>query len=90
MSQSTSTELPYAADAELSLSYDELQVRDVILALHSLMFRRYFAHNTKRNSPRSTSLYKPNSTLHGAWLRVLNERTRLKAYNYYKACFIQA
>ena len=81
MSKSTFTasELPYAADAELSLSYDELQVRDVILALHSLTFRRYFVHSTKKKSPRSTLLYKPSSTLHGALLRVLNEKTRLKA-----------
>jgi fission 1 protein len=33
-----STELPYAADAELSLSYDELEVRIVILSLHRLIF----------------------------------------------------
>ena len=73
-----STELPYAADAELSLSYDELEVRIVIISFHRLILCRCFANNTKKNSLKSTSPFKPSSTFLGAWLRVLNEKIRLK------------
>ena len=54
------TELPYAADAEVSLSYDELEVREPLVLdpfTHRSIFRLYFrcyGHSIRRNRLRLT------------------------------------
>lgn len=62
------TELPYAADAQVSLSYDELEVIHSILALsfYPQYYSRYYAYSTRRNLPRHTSLSRPSLIMLGA------------------------
>ena len=54
------TELPYAADAEVSLSYDELEVREPLVLdpfIHRSIFRPYprcYGHSIRRNRLRPT------------------------------------
>ena len=54
------TELPYAADAEEALSYDELEVREPLVTdpfIHRSIFRVYFrcyGHSIRRNRLRLT------------------------------------
>lgn len=60
------TELPYAADAEVSLSYDELDVYIFLCFPAAIDFvYRCLDASTKRNSLNRTSPSRPNSTMHG-------------------------
>lgn len=82
------TELPYAADAQMSLSYDELEV---IPSACSRIFPPYLftfrccAYNTRRKMHRHMLLSRPSSTMPGALWRVLNLTNRPRASSYCKA-----
>jgi len=65
-SAAMATELPYAADAEVSLSYDELDVYIFLCFPAAIDFvYRCLDASTKRNSLNRTSPSRPNSTMHG-------------------------
>lgn len=65
-STAMATELPYAADAEVSLSYDELDVCIRLCFPAAVDFvSRCLDASTRRNSPNLTSQSRPNSTMHG-------------------------
>jgi hypothetical protein len=60
------TELPYAADAEMSLDYDELEVRSFSPVARDTptadlpAAHRFCGYNTRRNSRKTTSLRRPS------------------------------
>ena len=79
------TELPYAADAEVSLSYDELDVCIRLCFPAAVDFvSRCLDASTRRNSPNLTSQSRPNSTMHGVLWKVQYVTTRLKEFSCYK------
>lgn len=65
------TELPYAADAEMSLDYDELEVRSSSPVARDTpqadlpAAHRFCGYNTRRNSRRTTSLRRRSLTTPG-------------------------
>jgi hypothetical protein len=62
------TDLPYAADAEISLSYDELDVCIPSVPRASIhpVSSRFCGRNTRKSGPKITSPPRPNSTMLGA------------------------
>lgn len=90
------TELPYAADAEVSLSYDELQVRpcspspehargrELTVAFHIINLRRFCDYNTRKSRRKRISPSRPSLTMRGGWWRVQWEKTRWKGCSYCK------
>ena len=68
-SSAMASDLPYAADAQVSLSYDELEVRLLPLlscSQHSALAHRSYDCSTRKNARSRTSPFRPNSTTHGA------------------------
>lgn len=62
------TELPYAADAEMSLNYDELEVCRRLLSspfTHSPPFARFYEYSIRKSSHKIMSLSRPNLITHG-------------------------
>jgi hypothetical protein len=85
------TDLPYAADAEVSLTYDELEV----LHRHPQPLRPGLTHfarccggNTSRSSRRSTSQSSRNSITPGVSSRVLSETIRSRVSDCFKVCLL--
>ena len=76
------TELPYAADAEMSLTFDELEVCFFLFnprfALESLHIRSCVC-STRRNCRKTTSLRKQSLITRGGLSRVLYMTTRSRA-----------
>ena len=62
------TELPYAADAEMSLNYDELEVCRPLLSIAFVTtFRRSYEYSTTKSSHKNMSLSRLNLIIHGVW-----------------------
>jgi len=87
-SAAMATELPYAADAEVSLSYDELEVCILLCFPAAIHFvSRCLDASTRRNYLNRTSPSRPNSTMHGVLWKVQCATTKSKVFGCFKVIF---